>query len=177
MGITQLLVRFIYHSMLQAWELTSFWSGSFITVIYRHGNSPGFGQVRLAQCFTGMGIILPEWPVIRRLLWNWQTWDQTPLSLGFFVVVVVVCFFFWFLSRRGGDGGGSHTSDLKIGTTMATLPGALCYVISGRSGWPGVSILWLGEIGLICNVRLSVAPRTIVQVEPFPRYTSMSRGC
>ena len=43
----------------------------------------------------------------------------------------------------------SHTSDLKIGTQMATLLG---------TWWPGVSILWLGEMkSLVCNFYLSVA--------------------
>ena len=35
----------------------------------------------------------------------------------------------------------SHTSDLKIGTPVATLLGAWCYRVSGGTGWPGVSIL------------------------------------
>ena len=35
----------------------------------------------------------------------------------------------------------SHTSDLKIGTPVATLPGAWCYGVSAETGWPGVSIL------------------------------------
>ena len=33
------------------------------------------------------------------------------------------------------------TSDLKIGTPVATLPGAWRYRISAGTGWPGVSIL------------------------------------
>ena len=43
--------------------------------------------------------------------------------------------------RRGFFFGSSHTSDLKIGTSVATLPGAWYYRISARTGWPGVSIL------------------------------------
>ena len=35
----------------------------------------------------------------------------------------------------------SHTSDLNIGTPVATLPGAWCYRVSAGTGWPGVSIL------------------------------------
>ena len=35
----------------------------------------------------------------------------------------------------------SHTSDLKIGTPVATLPGAWRYGVSAGTGWPGVSIL------------------------------------
>ena len=35
----------------------------------------------------------------------------------------------------------SHTSDLKIGAPVATLPGAWCYTVSAGTGWTGVSIL------------------------------------
>ena len=34
--------------------------------------------------------------------------------------------------------GSSHTSDLKIGTPVATLPGALRYRVSAGTGRPGV---------------------------------------
>ena len=47
-------------------------------------------------------------------------------------------------SNPAGGGifsGLSHTSDLKIGTPVATLPGAWCYRVSAGTGWPGVSIL------------------------------------
>ena len=37
--------------------------------------------------------------------------------------------------------GSSHTSDLKTGTPMATLPGAWRYRVSIGTGRPGVSIL------------------------------------
>ena len=37
--------------------------------------------------------------------------------------------------------GSSQTSDSKIGTPVATLPGAWCYRVSAGTGWPGVSIL------------------------------------
>ena len=37
--------------------------------------------------------------------------------------------------------GSSHTSDLKIGTPVATLPGAWRYRVSAGTGWPDVSIL------------------------------------
>ena len=36
--------------------------------------------------------------------------------------------------------GSSHTSDLKIGTPVATLPGVWCYRVSAGTGWPGFSI-------------------------------------
>ena len=35
----------------------------------------------------------------------------------------------------------SHTSDLKIGTPAAPLPGAWCYRVSTGTGQPGVSVL------------------------------------
>ena len=35
----------------------------------------------------------------------------------------------------------SQTSDFKIGTPVATLPGAGCYRVSAGTVWPGVSIL------------------------------------
>ena len=76
-------------------------------------------------------------------------------------------------SRKEGTGfesrlrrhfsGSSHTSDLKIGTPLATLPGAWRYRVSTGTGRPGVSILGLGEVErLICNFYLSVAARKIV---------------
>ena len=34
--------------------------------------------------------------------------------------------------------GSSHTSDLKIGSPVATLPGAWLYRVSVGTGWPGV---------------------------------------
>ena len=37
--------------------------------------------------------------------------------------------------------GSSHTSDIKIGTPVSTLPGALCYKVNVGTGRPGVSIL------------------------------------
>ena len=73
--------------------------------------------------------------------------------------------------------GSSHTSDLTIGTPVATLPGAWRYRVSAGTGWPGVSILWLGRIeSMICNFYLSVATRKIVGVDPSLRYTSMLLG-
>ena len=47
-----------------------------------------------------------------------------------------------FESRLRRDfSGSSHTSDFKIGTPVATLPGAWRYRVSAGTGWPGVSIL------------------------------------
>ena len=37
--------------------------------------------------------------------------------------------------------GSSHTSDLQIGTPVATLPGAWRYRVSAGTGRPDVSIL------------------------------------
>ena len=37
--------------------------------------------------------------------------------------------------------GSSHTSALKIGTPVATMPGAWRYKVSAGTGWPGVSVL------------------------------------
>ena len=48
--------------------------------------------------------------------------------------------------------GSSHTSDLKIGTPVATLPDAWRYRVRAGTGLPGVSILWLGEMeSLVCS--------------------------
>ena len=43
--------------------------------------------------------------------------------------------------RRGFFSGSSHTSDFKIGTPVAILPGAWRYRVSAGTGRPGVSIL------------------------------------
>ena len=73
--------------------------------------------------------------------------------------------------------GSSHTSDLKIGIPVATLPGTWRYRVSTGTGRPGVSILWLGEVErLICNFYLSVAARKIVWADPSLRYTSLLLG-
>ena len=73
--------------------------------------------------------------------------------------------------------GSSHTSDSKIGTPGATLPGAWRYRVSSGTGRPDVSILWLGEVeSLICNFYLSVAARKIVWADPSLRYTSLLLG-
>ena len=73
--------------------------------------------------------------------------------------------------------GSSHTSDLNIGTPVATLPGAWRYRISAGTGRPVVSILWLGEVeSLIFNFYLSVASRKIVWADSSLRYTSLLLG-
>ena len=80
-----------------------------------------------------------------------------------------------FKSRLRRDfSGSSHSSDLKIGTPVATLLGAWRYRVSAGTGRPGVSILWLAEVdSLVCNFYLSVAARKIVWAGPSLRYTSM----
>ena len=45
------------------------------------------------------------------------------------------------LACAGIFSGSSHTSDFKIGTPVATLPGAWRYRVSTGTGRPGVSIL------------------------------------
>ena len=74
-----------------------------------------------------------------------------------------------FESRLRQDFSGSHhTGDLKIGTPVATLPGAWRYRVSAGTGRPSVSILWLGEVeSWICNFYLSVAAYKIVQIYPW----------
>ena len=56
------------------------------------------------------------------------------------------------LTCTGIFSGSSHTSDLKNGTPVATLPGAWRYRVSTGTGWPGVSTLWLCDVeSWICN--------------------------
>ena len=51
----------------------------------------------------------------------------------------------------------------KSGTPLANLPGTFRYRVSAGTGYPGVSIMWLGEVeNLICSFCLSVAASTIV---------------
>ena len=65
--------------------------------------------------------------------------------------------------RRRDFSRSSHTSDLKIGTPVATLPDAWHVRVSAGTGWHGVSIVWLGEVeSLICNFYLSETARTLV---------------
>ena len=42
---------------------------------------------------------------------------------------------------RRNFSGSSHTSDLNVGTPVATLPGAWHYRVSAETDRPGVSIL------------------------------------
>ena len=74
-----------------------------------------------------------------------------------------------FESRLRRDfSGSSHSSDLKVGTPVATLPGAWHYRVRAGTDRPGVSILWLGEVeSMICNFYFSVAARKNVQIRPW----------
>ena len=64
---------------------------------------------------------------------------------------------------HGDFAWSSQTSDLIIGTPVATLPGAWRYRVSTGTGWPGISILSLGKVeSLICNFCLSVAACQLV---------------
>ena len=78
---------------------------------------------------------------------------------------------------QGDYSGLSHTSDWKIGSPVATLPGVWRYRINAGTGWPGVSILWLGEVEtLFCNFHLSVVAHTIVWADQSLRYASILLG-
>ena len=83
-----------------------------------------------------------------------------------------------FESRLRRDiSGSSHTSDLKSGTPVATLPGTWRYRVSSGTGRPSVSILWPGEVeSLICTFYISVAACKIVWAEPSQRYARMLLG-
>ena len=106
---------------------------------------------------------LPDWPPRCPSGWgvrleSRRSWVRILLAMGFFP--------------------GRHTSDLKIGTAVATLPGTWCYRVSAGTGQPSVSILWLVEVeSLICNFHLSVAARKIVWADLSLRYTSLLLGC
>ena len=82
--------------------------------------------------------------VVRRPPREWKIPGSNPACAGIFL-------------------GSSHTSDSKIGTTVATLPGAWRSRVSAGTGRPGVNILRLGEVeSWICSLYLSVAARKIV---------------
>ena len=104
-------------------------------------------------------LLTPYSLVVRRPPWERKIPGSNPACAGIF-------------------SGWSHTSDLKIGTPVATLPGAWCDRVSTGTGRPGVSILWLGEVEhLVCNFCLSVTARRIVCADPSLRYISLLLGC
>ena len=73
---------------------------------------------------------------------------------------------------RRNFSGSSHTSDLRIGTPVATLPGAWRYRVSAGTGRPSVCVV----VSLICNFYLSVTARKIVCADTSLRYTGMLLG-
>ena len=64
----------------------------------------------------------PRCLVVRRPPREWKVPGSNPACAGIF-------------------SGSSHTSDLKTGTPVATLPDAWRYRVSAGTGGPGVSIL------------------------------------
>ena len=101
--------------------------------------------------------------VVRHPPREWQTWIWSMLSMWDFF---------------GVSGVSGHSSDLNIGTPVATLPGTWCYRVSARTGWPGVGILSLGEIAsLVCNFCLHMAACTLSWADLPLRYTSVLLGC
>ena len=63
-----------------------------------------------------------------------------------------------------------YTSDLKIGTPVATLPDAWCSRVSAGTGWSGVSRLSLGEVESLFAVSMSA--RQHVQLSELSRSVS-----
>ena len=82
-----------------------------------------------------------------------------------------------FESRLRGDfSRSSHTSDLKIGIPVATLPGAWRYRVSARLVGP-VSVYCDSMVeSLMRNFYLCVAALKLVWADPSVRYTSMLLG-
>ena len=61
-----------------------------------------------------------------------------------FVCQLFTALLAWWLRRPPQERkirGSSHTNDFKIGTPVASLPGACHYRVSAGTGRPGVSIL------------------------------------
>ena len=172
-------------------SLPSLWWASLICVRYHCTCVQCTGRTTAAcastHCLTWWCALTSLTPSLRRLptVVSWIQWGLFSLYLcGNRLVGLVV--------RRpprerkvpgshpacgGIFSGSSHTSDLNIGTPVATLPGAWRYRVSAGTGRPGVSILWLGEMeSWICNFYLSVAARKIVWADPSLRYTCMLLG-
>ena len=131
-----------------AGKLTVFWRSKF-------AESPSMNQVHWSAIFRYLASYRLVGLVVRRPPRERKVPGSNPTCAGIF-------------------SGSSHTSDFKIGTPVATLPGAWRYRVSTGTGRPGVSILWLGEVERwISNFYLSVAARKIVWADPSLRYTSM----
>ena len=84
-------------------------------------------------------------------------WQYEKLSVQIRPLDTLACF--WDVKQLANPANHfNHTSDLKIGSPVATLPDAWRCRVSAKTGWYGVSTLYLGEIvSLSCNVYLSVA--------------------
>ena len=107
--------------------------------------------------------IMPKWDIFHTCKWKCPTKCNAPL--GHFHTQLTTSLAQWLRCPprewkilgsnpicAGIFPGSSHTSDLKIGTPVATLPGAWLYRVSAGTSWPSVSILWLGEMqSLVCN--------------------------
>ena len=75
--------------------------------------------------------------------------------------------------HHGSFSRSSHTSNLEIGALVVILLSTWHYRVSAGAGWPGVSILWLGEIAsLICIFSVW---QHIQMCQPLG-YTSMLQG-
>ena len=114
----------------------------------------------------------PHWPSgLGVRLGSGGSRARIPVATGFFQVQSYQWLKHWHTSRQDFS-RSSHTSDLNIGTPVATLPGTWSYRITAGTSRPGVSILWLGEIeSLICHFYLSVAACKTVCADPSLRYT------
>ena len=137
--------------------------------------------------WTRQRSILPGWRRVCREHHLSTALCQPPLRIPVMEVSVVcvnaLIFFVGLMERRpprerkvpgsnpacaGIFSGLSLTCDLNICTPVATLPGAWRYRVSAGTGWPGVSMLWLGKMeSWICNFYLSVAAREIEQIRPW----------
>ena len=107
----------------------------------------GFLELEVGGYLLVLGVLsLFHWlmrppRVVRRPPREWKIPGSNPACAGIFL-------------------GSSHTSDFKIGTPVATLPGAWRDRVSAGTGWPNISILWLGEMeSSVCNIYLSVTAR------------------
>ena len=96
---------------------------------------------------------LAKW--LRHPSWKQKVWSLNPACDGIFPGQVIPV-----------------TWKLALLWLPCHAPGV--YRVSAGTGWPSVSILWLGEVEIfICNFYCSVAARTIVWVDPSLRHTSM----
>ena len=87
--------------------------------------------------------------VVRRLPWERKVSGSNPACAGIF-------------------SGSSHTSDLNIGTPVATLPGSWRYRVSAGTGRPGVSILWVRwKVWSAASVSVWQHIKLSVQIHPW----------